>query len=685
MAPLPRSSSSSPARRDAGQDPRASPGGGESRRLKRSATAAQPRYAGRYEEEDESQAALRELLEEEDKKGESDLYVPLKKRRAMKAKLLQRQLRALDAHLVREEAADGLSDDDDGQLNDEKKKKENSVALSRARADFRRTLLATSHKLRAEAEAQKKDIEKEMEEEEKRILEQVSKSMGAPLQGVRERAKGIVYTNRMQSNWAVPDKYAELSLAEANEVRERFFIDVSGEDPPPPFRNFKDMRFPAPILKGLQERGISYPTQIQMQGIPAILQGRDIIGIAFTGSGKTLVFSLPMIMGALESELRAPYLAGEGPFGLVVCPSRELASQTNDVCSFFCEKLHEGGFPRLRCVCIIGGISVVEQSQAIRQGVHCIVATPGRLTDMLNKRRLALQQCEYLCFDEADRMVDMGFEEEVRNVLDSFGHQRQTLLFSATMPRKIQEFAKSALIDPLVVNVGRAGAANLDVVQEVEYVKQENKLPYLLHCLQKTAPPVLIFCENKKDVDDIQEYLLLKGVDAAAVHGGLAQEERSDAVRAFREGRKDVLVGTDVASKGLDFPAIQHVINYDMPKEIENYVHRIGRTGRCGRTGVATTFVNKNQEETVLLDLKALLIEAGQRIPPFLEALDSRGFNLKEIGGVRGCAYCGGLGHRIAQCPKLETQKRQTQGTMGKDFLTSGSRYGNTAQYGGDW
>ncbi|KFG62956.1 DEAD (Asp-Glu-Ala-Asp) box polypeptide 41 family protein [Toxoplasma gondii RUB] len=304
---------------------------------------------------------------------------------------------------------------------------------------------------------------------------------------------------------------------------------------------------------------------------------------------------------------------------------------------------------------------------------------------MLNKRRLALQQCEYLCFDEADRMVDMGFEEEVRNVLDSFGHQRQTLLFSATMPRKIQEFAKSALIDPLVVNVGRAGAANLDVVQEVEYVKQENKLPYLLHCLQKTAPPVLIFCENKKDVDDIQEYLLLKGVDAAAVHGGLAQEERSEAVRAFREGRKDVLVGTDVASKGLDFPAIQHVINFDMPKEIENYVHRIGRTGRCGRTGVATTFVNKNQEETVLLDLKALLIEAGQRMPPFLEALDSRGLNLKEIGGVRGCAYCGGLGHRIAQCPKLETQKRQTQGATGKDFLTSGSRYGNTAQYGGDW
>ncbi|KEP60753.1 UNVERIFIED_CONTAM: DEAD (Asp-Glu-Ala-Asp) box polypeptide 41 family protein [Hammondia hammondi] len=657
MAPVPRASSPSPSE------------GGEASGARRSSR--------RRQERDEDLEETLRLLEEA---ADAEEYVPLKKRREMKAKLLQKQMQALEAHLEREEAGRASQDEED-----EKKKKESSAALSRARADFRKTLLATSHKLRAEAEAQKKDIEKEMEEEEKRILEQVSKSMGAPLQGVRERAKGIVYTSRMQSSWRLPDKYAEMTLAEANEVRERFFIDVSGEDPPPPFRNFKDMRFPQPILRGLQERGISYPTQIQMQGIPAILQGRDIIGIAFTGSGKTLVFSLPMIMGALESEIRSPYLPGEGPFGLVVCPSRELASQTNDVCSFFCKKLKDGGYPALRCVCIIGGCSAVEQAKEVRQGVHCIVATPGRLTDMLNKRRLALQQCEYLCFDEADRMVDMGFEEEVRNVLDSFGHQRQTLLFSATMPRKIQEFAKSALIDPLVVNVGRAGAANLDVVQEVEYVKQENKLPYLLHCLQKTAPPVLIFCENKKDVDDIQEYLLLKGVDAAAVHGGLAQEERSDAVRAFREGQKDVLVGTDVASKGLDFPAIQHVINFDMPKEIENYVHRIGRTGRCGRTGVATTFVNKNQEETVLLDLKALLIEAGQRMPPFLEALDSRGLNLKEIGGVRGCAYCGGLGHRIAQCPKLETQKRQTQGATGKDFLTSGSRYGNTAQYGGDW
>jgi len=283
-------------------------------------------------------------------------------------------------------------------------------------------------------------------------------------------------------------------------------------------------------------------------------------------------------------------------------------------------------------------------------------------------------------------MIDLGFEEEIRNTLDNFRGQRQSLLFSATMPRKIQDFAKTALVDPVVVNVGRAGAANLDVIQEVEYVKQEAKLVYLLQCLQKTPPPVLIFCENKSDVDDVHEYLLIKSVEAVAIHGGLDQEERHEAIRGFKEGTKDVLIGTDVASKGLDFPAIQHVINFDMPKEIENYVHRIGRTGRCGRTGVATTFVNKNQDETILLDLKALLLEANQNIPPFLASLDSAAeVNVKEIGGVKGCAYCGGLGHRIAVCPKLETTRNKTAAST-KDMLTTGSsRYNNTEGYAGDW
>ncbi|KDD72856.1 hypothetical protein H632_c2809p0, partial [Helicosporidium sp. ATCC 50920] len=322
----------------------------------------------------------------------------------------------------------------------------------------------------------------------------------------------------------------------------------------------------------------------------------------------------------------------------------------------------------------IGGADARAQADAVRAGVHGAVATPGRLKDLLGRRRMTADQCRYLCFDEADRMVDMGFEEDVREILSFFKSRRQTLMFSATMPAKIRSFANSALVDPVVVNVGRAGATNLDIVQEVEYVKEEAKLPAVLDALQKTAPPVLIFAENKRDVDRVHEYLLLKGVEAVATHGSKDQEEREWAVEAFKQGRKDVLVATDVASKGLDFDHVQHVVNYDMPEEIENYVHRIGRTGRRGRTGVATTFVNKSQSESVLLDLKHLLQEAKQRVPPVLLSLHDPMDELRELeaaSGTRGCVYCGGLGHRIADCPKLRGDTRE-QERKRRDHFGSG-------------
>eukprot|EP00933_Yihiella_yeosuensis_P061469 TRINITY_DN64278_c0_g1_i1.p1 TRINITY_DN64278_c0_g1~~TRINITY_DN64278_c0_g1_i1.p1 ORF type:complete len:581 (-),score=149.01 TRINITY_DN64278_c0_g1_i1:145-1836(-) len=560
------------------------------------------------------------------------------------------------------------------------------------------SLLAVSEKIRAEHELNKEgqeEAEREnLKNEEERILDQVALQMNTPLISVRERAKGIVYDQRMESigGWRPIKKYREMSQEEMTATREKFFIEVNGKDIPAPIKRFEEMRLPKGILEGLKLKGIHRPTQIQMQGIPSALEGRDIIGIAFTGSGKTLVFGLPMIMVSLEQELRAKVTSSEGPFGLIIAPSRELAHQTYEVIDFYTDQLaeHHKEFPKLRSVLTIGGLATGNQAVSLRKGCHMVIATPGRLNDLLTKKRMSMCQCRYLCMDEADRMIDLGFEEEIRNTLDHFRGQRQTLLFSATMPKKIQDFAKTALVDPIVINVGRAGAANLDVIQEVEYVKQEAKLVYLLSCLQKTPPPVLIFCENKSDVDDVHEYLLLKAVEVVAIHGGLDQEERHEAIRSFKEGSKDVLIGTDVASKGLDFPAIQHVINFDMPKEIENYVHRIGRTGRCGRTGVATTFVNKNQDETILLDLKALLVEAGQHVPPFLQSLDNQdqpgaGRQEEEIGGVKGCAYCGGLGHRIANCPKLENTRQKTTAST-KDYLTTGgNRFGGTEGYAGDW
>ena len=254
-------------------------------------------------------------------------------------------------------------------------------------------------------------------------------------------------------------------------------------------------------------------------------------------------------------------------------------------------------------------------------------------------------------------MMDMGFEEDVRHIMSFFTQQRQTLLFSATMPKKILDFAEQSLIKPVIVNVGRAGAASLDVIQDVEYVDPDEKMVYLLETLQKTAPPVIIFSDNKQEVDDIYEYLLRKGVEVVAIHGSKSQEEREYAVESFKKGTKDVMVASGVASKGLDFEGIRHVINYTMPKEIEDYVHQIGRTGRSGRTGIATTFVNSQVTDQTMLDLKYLLMEAKQRIPSFLEDLHDphSGSNAKRDA----CAVCGGLGHSVGQCPKLEDHQRR--------------------------
>ncbi|RCH86756.1 DEAD-box ATP-dependent RNA helicase 35, partial [Rhizopus stolonifer] len=504
----------------------------------------------------------------------------------------------------------------------------------------------------------KTEEEKRLEEERK--IEEAQARHKA-LVSVQEAATGKAYTESMQSSWTPPRYILELPEKEHQAIRDKYHILVDGEDLVPPIRHFREMKFPEPILDYLKEKKIDKPTPIQLQGLPVALKGRDMIGIAFTGSGKTLSFSLPLVMLSLEAETRLAFTEGEGPVGMILCPSRELARQTFEGLSQMADALVKGGLAELRPLLCIGGIDMREQFEVLKKGVHMLVATPGRLIDLLNKKKINLDNCKYLCMDEADRMIDMGFEEDVRTIMSYFKSQRQTILYSATMPKKIQDFALSALVRPIVVNVGRAGAANLDVIQEVEYVKQEAKMVYLLECLQKTPPPVLIFAENKNDVDDIHEYLLLKGVEAVAIHGSKTQDEREYAIKAFKNFKKDVLVATDVASKGLDFSEIKHVINYDMPKEIEDYVHRIGRTGRSGKTGIATTFINQHCSEQIRLDLKHLLKEAKQRVPPFLAIMEDPS---EKYGLSGGCSFCGGLGHRINDCPKLEQQRRQQMNSI---------------------
>ncbi|KAK4698196.1 ATP-dependent RNA helicase DDX41, partial [Phenoliferia sp. Uapishka_3] len=577
-------------------------------------------------------------------------YVPVKKQRE-----------ALLTKLSSKHAVGGAPEK---RKSEEELQREDEERNGKAQRGNAQTLLMEAQEVKRQQaiqDAAKTDADRKREEEEKILAAQsaAQKALG----GAEEIAKGIVYTERMTTSWRPPAYIRARTEAENDKIRDKHHIMVSGDDIPPPIPDFKDMKLPKPLLDYLKNKKILSPTPIQLQGIPVAFTGRDMIGIAFTGSGKTLAFSLPLLMFALEEEKRIPFVQGEGPVGIIVCPSRELARQTYDGLIEMGRLMELAGYPQVRTLLCIGGINMSEQGQIMSRGFHMVVATPGRLQDMLEKRKFGLAGCKYLCLDEADRMIDMGFEEDVRNIMSFFKGQRQTLLFSATMPKRIQDFAQQSLVQPIVVNVGRAGAANLDVIQEVEYVKQEAKMVYLLECLQKTAPPTIIFSDNKNEVDDIQEYLLLKGVEAVAIHGSKTQEEREYAIKAFKTGKKDVMVASSIASKGLDFSEIQHVINFSMPKEIEDYVHQIGRTGRSGKTGIATTFVNMQTAEQTLLDLKYLLMEAKQKIPPFLASIEDPNAG---ANGVLGCTNCGGLGHSITNCPKLEENQRRTvAGHMG--------------------
>ncbi|CAL1379412.1 unnamed protein product [Linum trigynum] len=606
---------------------------------------------------------MREL--EEDEYVE---YVPVAKRRALNAKkalLLDRRKGGTDSCDLGDEI-----------LNDSPSWSANKLA---AESKPQSLLLVQAAQLKGKQPAITRT--EQLAQQEIEMIRDLS-SERKPLMSVRELAKGITYNEPLPTGWKPPLSYRRMPDKDRDAIRKQWHIVVDGEEIPPPVSNFRDMRFPDPILRVLKAKGISQPSPIQLQGLPVILSGRDMIGISSTGSGKTLVFVLPMIMIALQEECMMPIGPGEGPLCLIVCPTRELARQTYDVVQQFLAPMSEAGYPELRCLLIIGGIdNRLELASIMRnKGVHIVVATPGRLKDMLAKKKMRLDICRYLTLDEADKLVDGDFEDVTRDVFDHLEGQRQTLLFSATMPTKVHNFARSALVKPVTVSVGRAGAANLDVLQEVEYVKQEAKMVYLLECLQKTPPPVLIFCENNAAVCKVHEYLLVKGVDAVSFYGKeMEQTDRERAVALFKAGKKDVLVATDGASKGLDFPNIQHVINYDMPAEIENYVHRIGRTGRCGKTGLATTFINSQQSETMLLDLKHLLQEARQRIPPVLAELNDP-MEFGAVGTVTnadGCAYCGGLGHRISTCPKLEQQRsRQIASLRSRDYFGSGGYRG---------
>ena len=590
----------------------------------------------------------RATAEEENDEGSVEEYVPVHKRRLMRVKKLKEQKQKARQQ---QGAADGGNNGGAGMSGTE----------GGAQVVVKSLLDQAIESGSVHAGKDPIDPDAALRAEEEEMMEAVTAFK--PLISHQDLAKDVSYADSMvMTDWAPPSWTQQIPKEAWEAIRAKHHILMEGEEPlMPTLERFIDMRLPSWLLRALNAKGIEKPSPVQMQGIPVALSGRDMIGIAYTGSGKTLVFALPLFCYALSVERKFPVPARGGPLGVIICPSRELAEQSHHIILDWAEHGRKAGAPSIRSMLCIGGTSLRESmAEYDQRGVHVIVATPGRLLHLLRERMLTLNACRYLCLDEADRLIDLGFEEPVRDIMSFFPHQRQTLLFSATMPLKIAQFAKSALVRPVIVNVGRAGAAAMAVRQDIEYVQDDDRITRLLVTLQKTPPPVLVFAENQRDVDDIHEFLLMRNVEATSIHGGKSQAERSEAVRLFKEGQKDVLVSADVGAKGLDFPGVQHVINFDMPREIENYIHRIGRTGRGGKKGVATTFLGSSCLETILLDLRGVLEEAKQVVPEFLKRI--QGQSLSEAmttDNAKGCVYCGGLGHRIMDCPKLESERRK--------------------------
>jgi len=352
--------------------------------------------------------------------------------------------------------------------------------------------------------------------------------------------------------------------------------------------DFKSLNLCEPLLAAIDKIGYVTPTPIQSEAIPQLLQGRDMLGCAQTGTGKTAAFSLPILHAMAED----PWVGKRKIRTLMLCPTRELAAQIHENIEQYAANLD------IRSMVMFGGVSQKPQEKKLRQGVDILVATPGRLLDMISQRHVDLSNVEFLVFDEADRMLDMGFIRDIRKILAHIPGRRQSLLFSATMPRAIVELSKDMLNDPVNVAVTPESTTVEAIEQSLMFVMKSDKRPLLRHILNTQDPhKMLVFARTKHGCNKIVRLLEKDGFEALAIHGNKSQGARERALDRFRDGSLQILVATDVASRGIDVSDISHVINYDLPNEPEVYVHRIGRTGRAGQGGVAIAFCGEYEGE----------------------------------------------------------------------------------------
>jgi len=385
-----------------------------------------------------------------------------------------------------------------------------------------------------------------------------------------------------------------------------------------PVRTFTELGFSDNIMKICS--GFQAPTPIQAQCWPILASGRDIIGIAETGSGKTLAFSIPAL-AHLKHRVDTEGKAKKGcPMMLIIAPTRELAMQSQVVLE------QAGSSCGIRSTCVYGGVPKWQQIQDLKQGVEVVVATPGRLMDLMSEEACDLSQVSYLVLDEADRMLDQGFERDIRAIVGKTHPGRQTALFSATWPDNVRELAHSFLTKPIKVTIGSddlaAGTRITQIVEVLEDRAREQRLQQLLKKYHKDRKNrILIFVLYKKEADRIENNLSRTGWKVTSIHGDKSQDGRTKAVEQFKSGEIPLLVATDVAARGLDIPGVDFVINYSFPLTIEDYVHRIGRTGRAGREGTAHTFFQQC-DKLRAGELVKVLKEAGQEVPKAMMEFD---------------------------------------------------------------
>ncbi|XP_062982608.1 ATP-dependent RNA helicase DDX3X isoform X5 [Elgaria multicarinata webbii] len=422
-------------------------------------------------------------------------------------------------------------------------------------------------------------------------------------------------------------------------------VEATGNNCPPHIESFSDVDMGEIIMGNIELTRYTRPTPVQKYAIPIIKDKRDLMACAQTGSGKTAAFLLPILSQIYTDgpgdALRAMKENGrygrrkQYPISLVLAPTRELAVQIYEEARKFAYR------SKVRPCVVYGGADIGQQIRDLERGCHLLVATPGRLVDMMERGKIGLDFCKYLVLDEADRMLDMGFEPQIRRIVEQDTMPpkgvRQTMMFSATFPKEIQMLARDFLEEYIFLAVGRVGSTSENITQKVVWVEELDKRSFLLDLLNATGKDclgefqhnsngsgkdslTLVFVETKKGADSLEDFLYHEGYACTSIHGDRSQRDREEALHQFRSGRSPILVATAVAARGLDISNVKHVINFDLPSDIEEYVHRIGRTGRVGNLGLATSFFNE-RNINITKDLLDLLVEAKQEVPSWLENL----------------------------------------------------------------